>query len=92
MHRKVQLNKALQEWLELELATTCVRADNFTRYLIEKKEHGEVHITNRRTIKTICILGTYEGTLAYSTGYDEKDEFVNIGLALWALQTAIEQY
>lgn len=93
MHRKAQLDKSLREWLELDLHTTCVRADEFTRYLIEKKENPkEVHITNRRTQKTIMILGDYEGGLAYATGYYEKDEFVNVGLALWALEKAVEQY
>lgn len=93
MHRKAQLDKSLREWLDLELETTCVRADSFTRYLIEKKGNPkEIHITNRRTQQTVAILGESGGGLAYVTGYDEKDEFVNIGLALWALQNAVAQY
>lgn len=93
MHRKEQLNKLVQQWLELELSTTCVRADSFTRVLVELKDSvKEIHITNRRMNKTVCIIGLFENTLAYTTGYDEKDEHTAISTAIWALETAVEQY
>lgn len=93
MHRIDRLNELVKQWKELELDETCVKADNITRMLIKyDKVADEISILNRRSGKVEIIIGFFNADVAYTTGYLEKDQHTKITLAIWALETAVENY
>lgn len=92
MHRKEHLNELVKQWLELELKETCSRESSMSRVVIRKQANpAELHFTNGRGRKSL-VIGLSNNEVAFTTGYDEKDEHNTIGVAIWALEQALENY
>lgn len=95
MHRIIRLNELVKEWLELGLTETCSRADAHNRIQIKHKaKPGELTFTGSRQGKVWLTIGLSEteGPIAFTTGYPEADEHRVISQAIWALETAVENY
>lgn len=93
MHRKVQLNELVKQWLDLGLTETCSRADAMNRITIKHNEHlNELTFKSTRLNKVWLTIGLYEGQMAFTTGYLEADEHRTISQAIWALEYAVENY
>lgn len=92
MHRKIQLNELVKKWLELGLKETCSRESSLSRVVIRKQTNPEeLHFTNGRGRKSL-VIGISNNEISFTTGYDEKDEHSVISVAIWALETALENY
>ena len=93
MHRVNRLNELVKEWLALGLTETCSRADSFTRIQIHHIDNELVFIPNRLPLNGSKLkIGLFEGAVAFTTGYLESEEHAMISNAIWALETAVENY
>lgn len=93
MHRIVKLNELVNQWLELGLDETCVTADTHSRLIFKhNKPAREIVMVDSRIGLTKLVIGLFENTVAYTTGYQDKDEHAVIGLAIWAFEQTLEKY
>lgn len=93
MHRINRLNELVKEWLALELNETCSRADSLNRIQIRRSLNpDELTFSSSRNNRVWLTIGLYQGTVGFTTGYTEKDEFITISQAIWALEYAVENY